>query len=215
MIGAPPPPRVPVPSAIVRRAKEGDVRAEDELVDHFHPGLLSHLTRRIHDREDARELANDVLMAVVQAVRADRVRDPARLAGFVYGIARNLVNNYLRARCAQPVPDQLEMEPAAEDVGERLDQLERLARVQAGLDGLRDLERRILLLTLEGLKPGQIADRLGLSGDVVRARKSRAMRKLAATLGLEPGARRPRARRWPSRHARAPAFRPRRPWRIR
>lgn len=217
MIGALPPPRAPVPSAIVRRAIDGDSFAEEELVNHFTRGLLSHLTRRLRDREAARELADDVLMAMVRALREGRLQDPERLAGFVYGTARNLVNNYLRTRCGRPQPEPLDPTLAVPDTGERLEQIERLARVRECLNDLGSLERQIMLLTIEGLKPGKIAAHLGLSGDVVRARKSRAMRKLAASLGLEPGVR--AAAQVSARTARIGVIggrdRRRRPWRIR
>jgi RNA polymerase sigma-70 factor, ECF subfamily len=178
-----PPPREPVASAIVRRAIDGDLSAEEELIGHFAPGLLAHLTRRLRDREAARELADDVLMAMVRAVREDRLRHPERLAGFVYATARNLANSYLRMLHGRPQVEPLETDIAAvDDDGERLEHHERLARVREGLDELRHLERQIVLMTLEGLKPATIAAQLGLSCDVVRARKSRAMRKLARSV---------------------------------
>jgi RNA polymerase sigma factor (sigma-70 family) len=210
-----PPPREPVPSAIVRRAIDGDSFAEEQLVDHFAPGLIAHLTRRLRDREAAREVADDVLMVMVRAVREDRLKHPERVAGFVYATARNLANNYLRTLQGRPQPEPLRPHLAVRDDGEGLEERERLALVQEGLDALRQGERQIVLLTIEGLKPGQIADRLGLSHDVVRARKSRAMRKLATSVGYVPRA---KAR------GKADSVRPppaatlekrRRPWRIR
>lgn len=217
MIGALPPPRAPVPSAIVRRAIDGDLCAEEELIHHFARGLLSHLTRRLRDREAARELADDVLVAMVRALREHRLHDPERLAGFVYATARNLTNNYLRTQQGRPHLEPLDPMLAMPDTGEQLEQLERLARVRAGLDGLAPLEREIVLMTIEGVKPGKIAAHLGLSGEVVRARKSRAMRKLATSLGLETSAR--SAARLSARAARIGAAgridRRRRPWRIR
>jgi RNA polymerase sigma factor (sigma-70 family) len=193
-----PPPRAQAPSAFVRSATRVDASAEDELVARFQAGLLGHLTRRLHDREAARELANDVLMAAVQAVREDRIKDPERLPGFVYGIARNLVNSYLRMRHAHPAGEPLQPDIAIEDPGSRLEQRERLALVRDGLESLQHMERQILMMTLDGLKPGTIASHLGLSSQVVRARKSRAVRKLEAHLGFPHG-----------------PPRPRRPWRIR
>ena len=123
-------------------------------------------------------------MAMVRAVREDRLKHPERLAGFVYATARNLANNYLRTRHGRPQPEPLSPNLAMPDSADWLDQRERLARVQEGLDALRQLERQIVLMTIEGLKPGTIAAQLGLSGDVVRARKSRAMRKLALSVGF-------------------------------
>jgi DNA-directed RNA polymerase specialized sigma24 family protein len=46
--------------------------------------------------------------------------------------------------------------------------------------GLDPTDKMILQLTLvEGLKPGKIAERLGMSSDVVRQRKIRATRRVA------------------------------------
>jgi len=51
------------------------------------------------------------------------------------------------------------------------------------LEQLELTDQRILLLTLvEGLKPGDIAQRLNLTSEVVRARKSRAVRKVTETI---------------------------------
>lgn len=213
MFGVPlPPPRLPVPSAIVRRAPSADARAEEELVERFHPGLLAHLTRRVRDREAARELANDVLMAVVQALRDGRIREPERLPGYVYGTARNLANNFLRMRRARPPGEPLDPDIAVVELGERAEDGERLARVRAALDLLRDTERQILLMTIEGLKPGTIASHLGVTSQVVRARKARAMRKLEAHVGRASSGCGPMARdaTFPSRVVPA-----RRPWAAR
>ena len=116
-----PPPREPVGSAIVRRAIDGDLFAEEQLIEHFAPGLLAHLTRRLRDREAAREVTDDVLMAMVRAVREDRLKHPERLAGFVYATARNLANNYLRVLHGRPRPEPLGADVAAEDHGDGLE----------------------------------------------------------------------------------------------
>ena len=66
-----------------------------------------------------------------------------------------------------------------ERVGLSAAQAERNAQVRSALGTLPAMDRRILLMTLvQGMKPGAIARRLSLSDDVVRARKSRAIRKV-------------------------------------
>ena len=56
---------------------------------------------------------------------------------------------------------------------------ERLELVERALDQLRPDDREILRMTLvDGLKSGEIADRLGLASEVVRKRKSRAVSRL-------------------------------------
>ena len=63
---------------------------------------------------------------------------------------------------------------------DHLEDLERGAVVQQTLAVLDPTDRTILLLTLiEGLKPTEIGARLGMSSEVVRTRKSRALKKTA------------------------------------
>jgi RNA polymerase sigma-70 factor (ECF subfamily) len=58
-------------------------------------------------------------------------------------------------------------------------EFERLNLVRQALTTLNAEDRKILSLTLvDGLKPGEIAQRLGLSSEVVRARKSRLVKKM-------------------------------------
>jgi RNA polymerase sigma factor (sigma-70 family) len=181
MIGGLPPSRVSDPAGLVSRVRAGDRAAEDELVALFHRSVLLHIRWRVGDPEASGELANDVLMAVIHAVRAGRVHDAARLPGFVRGITRNLANNWLRTRMARPVEEPLDPELAAFDPPERMEHQEEWTAVRLGLESLRHMERQIMLMTVvDGFKPAQIARYLGLTPQAVRARKSRAVRKLFA-----------------------------------
>jgi RNA polymerase sigma-70 factor (ECF subfamily) len=108
------------------------------------------------------------------------VRNPERLTAFVYGTARNVVNNHLRAgrqsRTEALPPDLVAatVSPADEfEAGRRRD------LVRRALARLSHTDRHVLVLTLvDGLKPGEIADRLGLTSEAVRTRKTRALKKI-------------------------------------
>ena len=178
-------PRETDPAALARRVQAGDRSAEDELVLLFEQGLAYFLRRRLRDIEAARELTNDVLMAMLRAVRECRLDDVDKLPAFVRGTARNLLNNHLRARFARPVEEPLDGEPISDDPSVGFERRERMARVAEAIARLGGTERRIVQMTIEqGLKPGEIARDLGLSPEVVRARKSRALRKLVASSRL-------------------------------
>lgn len=168
------------PESLPARIAAGDASAEAELARHFGPRVLLILSARLRDRETAREATNDVLMAVIAALRAGRLRDPLALAGFVHGTLQNVAKNRVRAFARRPRHEPLEAaEPHArvEDDGERRERVAQVGRLLLELD---ERDRRILELTLgEGLKPGEIAARLGLSAELVRLRKSRAVRRLA------------------------------------
>jgi RNA polymerase sigma factor (sigma-70 family) len=151
--------------------------AEQELVRLFADRVMFMALARTRDREAARDVAQDVMLAVFRAVRDGQLHESERLAAFVYGIARNLINNYLRTRTRlkeDPLDAALPLSPQADTAETE----ERLGLVRRALRTLDLTDRTILLLTLvEGLKPGEIALRLGLTPEVVRTRKSRALKR--------------------------------------
>jgi RNA polymerase sigma-70 factor (ECF subfamily) len=162
----------------------GDAAAEDHLAARFRPGLVVMLRFRTRDPEVAQELANDTLMAVIEALRAGKLREPDHLAAFVHGTARNLMNNHFRRQSATPKLEALEAHAARLPAADDRDQQERRGLVRRAIDELEGLDRRVLALTLiEDLKPGEIAARVGLSAEAVRMRKSRALRRVTERVG--------------------------------
>jgi RNA polymerase sigma-70 factor (ECF subfamily) len=166
-------------ASLAGRIRTGDSSAEEELVRLFGERVFLVAVVRTRDREAARDLTQEVLLAVLAALRNGHLREEERLSAYVYGTARNLVNNYLRQRSQQPALIPLDPDVAFVQPSFELENSERRSLVQSALARLDAGERRILLLTLvEGLKPGEIARRLGLNPMVVRARKSRALKKV-------------------------------------
>lgn len=164
---------------LVESIRRGDPSAEERLIVAFQRPVLCMLTARTRDPEASRDLAQDALIAALRAVREGRLREADRLAGFVAGTARQLALKYHRSRRRDPLPLEEAPEPAAAPPARDYEAAERAALVEQALERLEDGERRVVELTWrEGLEPREIADRLGLSGDVVRARKSRALKRI-------------------------------------
>src|SRR5262245_6369912 len=67
-------------AALAARVEDGDAAAEETLVVLFEPRIWTLLLARLRDREAARELLADVLLAVLQALRARKLREGERLA---------------------------------------------------------------------------------------------------------------------------------------
>jgi RNA polymerase sigma-70 factor (ECF subfamily) len=164
---------------LVDRIRQGDVSAESEFVRQFTHRVLVMATVRMRDREAARELVQDVLMAVIGALRKGQLQDSSKLVAFVHGTARNLINNWLRRESHRPKMESLPDDVA--DVGSAalMGDTERMRLVRQALERLGLKDRQILWMTLvEGRKPREIADALGLSSEVVRTRKLRAVRRV-------------------------------------
>ena len=165
---------------LVDRIRSGDGTAEEELVKFFSPRVFAMLMARTRDRETARDLLQDVLIAVLRSVRDGALRDSERLVPFVHGTARNLVNNYFRDKIREPRTEELSDDCAGFVRQDLLEAEEREQLVRQALCMVDATDRRIVLMTMvDGLKPGDIASQLGLSSDVVRQRKSRAIKKIA------------------------------------
>jgi RNA polymerase sigma-70 factor (ECF subfamily) len=164
---------------LAARLGRAEPEAEAELVARFRPGLVALFRVRTRDPEAAEELANDTLMAVFGAVRAGKLRENERLAGYVHGVARNLLNNFYRRRSSlppsEPIEDHAARLPAADDAPGR----ERRAVVERAVAELEPVDRQVLSFILgEGLTAAEIALRLGVSPEAVRMRKSRALRRV-------------------------------------
>ncbi len=164
---------------LVDRIRRGDASAEAELVRQCTHRVFVMATVRMRDREAAREVVQDVLMAVVGALRKGQLRDSSKLLAFVHGTARNLINNWLRRESHGPRLESLPED--VEDVGSAVlsEDAERMRLVRQALERLGLKDRRILWMTLvEGRKPAEIAAALGLTSEVVRARKLRGVKKV-------------------------------------
>jgi RNA polymerase sigma-70 factor, ECF subfamily len=167
-------------NTLAERVRNGEPSAEEELVRLFRDRIAFLARMRTHDASSAQDLTQDVLLAVVVALRDGHLREPDRLAAFVYGTARNVINNHFRARSRLPKEDPLDDRDHPTCVPDPLEDEDRNALIRRALTSLDTTDRQILLLTLvDGLKPGDIAGRLGLTPEVVRAHKSRALKKIA------------------------------------
>ena len=119
------------------------------------------------------------MMAVVTALRRGSVHDTARLGAFIHGTAINLIHGHVRARCRIPRGEPLQDEATAPDLAESCERDSDMLAIQTCVARLPRQDQQVLYLSLiEGLKPGEIAERLGLSAEVVRQQKSRALKRL-------------------------------------
>lgn len=173
---------------LAERVHAGDRAAEEEFARLFYPRVVAVLVCRTREPEAARDLAQETLLIALLALRGNTLRDFNKLAPFVLGIARNLASQHARTRVAQRTreselpPDFVNSVADAAQAANR-EREERESIVRAALEQIESSDRAILLMTLvDGLKPGVIARRMGISSEVVRTRKSRAIKRIAGRL---------------------------------
>jgi RNA polymerase sigma factor (sigma-70 family) len=164
---------------LVARIRSGDAAGEEELVRLYNRQVLLIATARTRDREAARDLAQEILMAVLQAVRAGKLREADKLSAFVQGTARNLINNYLRTRARRAECALDSASTASKDSVAEQEFQERRRLVQLELERFSLLDQKILLYSLvDGHSLAKVAERLEISHEAVRARKSRMIKKI-------------------------------------
>lgn len=78
------------PAELVAKAKAGERQAEEVLCERFAPAVRAFARRRLRGVDAIEEFTQDVLLLLVEAVRAGRVEQGERVGGFVLGICRNL-----------------------------------------------------------------------------------------------------------------------------
>ncbi len=172
----------------------------DDLAAAYERGarrLLVFFTRRTYDAQLAVDLVGETYARAFE-LRRRFDGDPAdadALGGWVFGIARNVLNEALRRGAAErramrragvqsPVLDGEELV--------RIEELAALGELRAAVsDALAGLavEQRdaVRLRVVEELDYAAVAGRLGISEQAARARVSRGLRALAAALdGLGP-----------------------------
>jgi len=164
---------------LVERIRAGDASAEEELVRAYQRGVIAIATARTHDREAARDIAQDVMIAVLKSLREGQLRDCSKLAGFIQGTARNLINNHLRRQTNRAEVELVPEDTPGADPVAQAESAERQRLIQIELRSFNTTDQQILLLSLvDGHSLAVVAQRLNLSHDAVRARKSRMVKKI-------------------------------------
>ncbi len=166
--------------ALWRRAARGDEEAFRRLVDWLLPRVRRFIYRLNGFQGDVDDLTQEVFVRMIESWK--RGKHQASGIAYTLGIAANLVRESRRRAASTPVRDGSfdELDPAAPDASNpsplsEAVQSEEIAQAQTWLRGLSPTLREVVVLSVyEGLKPGEIAEVLGLKSEAVRHRLFRA-----------------------------------------
>ena len=167
---------------LVARIRYGDREAERVVLQEYQRAILRIATVRTRDPEMAKDLCQEILIAVLKALRAGGLREQEKLSAFIHGVARNVINNYFRSRARRAEEELSDVEeklagPA--DAAERFENEERRLLFRRELNRCSMTDQKILLLSLvDGMALTEVAEEMGISYEAVRTRKSRAVRRL-------------------------------------
>ena len=170
---------------VIRRAKELDAAAFDEIVDAYAGRLYGFFHRMLGRREEAEDLVQEVFIRVVKSI--PEYREAGRFEAWLFRIAGNLVRDRLRRATAgdavNVVDPQTEINDhprgSAKGVGDGLERREDINRLQPLLARLPSVEREAVLLRHYGeLSFAEIAEYTAAPLGTVLARVHRGLAKL-------------------------------------
>ena len=87
-----------IAESLVRRIQAGDAQAEEDLVKRYSSGLLSLLRYRSNDPVLSDDLHQETLLLVIGKIREHKIGEPAKLAGYIRRVSRNLMIGAYRKR---------------------------------------------------------------------------------------------------------------------
>jgi RNA polymerase sigma-70 factor (ECF subfamily) len=170
---------------LARAVIEGaDQTAEAALVSRFVRRVFLYGMRHLRDEAQAEDLAQEVMTAVIERLRAGTVREPDRIGSFILGTARWMTHDtQRRQRRARELASAASREYS--DVVEPVEpqSIERLAEA---LEALSERERAIVVLSFRDDQTApEIGEAFGLRPGHVRVIRHRAISRLATFMGVD------------------------------
>jgi RNA polymerase sigma-70 factor, ECF subfamily len=184
---------------LIERLRHGDEEAMRELAEQYGSRIYQLAFRYMKSREDAEEVAQDVLLKVYR--KAAAFRGESALSSWIYRITFNTAMSRLRgsrlARAAEKERDRLLAADAGQDrprerkeavdpglrPDDRVVQGELRRMMTTAIDGLPEIYRApVMLRDLDGLTTEEAGRRLKLKGQTLKSRLHRGRLLLRARL---------------------------------
>ncbi len=178
---------------LVERAREGDTRAFDALVEKYTPklyGLVYHMTS---NREDTNDILQDVFAKAYRALK--RFRGKSSFYTWIYSIATNMTLNFLKKRNRRRTMSLDDVDLAIENDREFIEVTSKSDPVREA--NISELQQRlnmamqklsvdhrtvVTMFDIQAMPHAEIAKILGISEGTVRSRLFYAHRQLQAYL---------------------------------
>jgi RNA polymerase sigma-70 factor (ECF subfamily) len=169
-----------IPPPVVEAARNGDAGALAQICERLYPRIYRYLSYKVDDLRDAEDLAGEVFVRMLGAIREQK----GNIEAWLFRIAGNVLTDHYRKRAVRSGEVELTEELAGESdpaaAAERKLDGERLRRV---LKALTEEQRETVLLRfVMGYDHDEVAAMMGRSAGAVRALQFRALAALRDSL---------------------------------
>ncbi len=179
---------------LLEAIRAGEESAFSVLYDRYVQRVYHFAYARVHNRADAEEAVQETFTAVYRSV--DAYRGQSSLLSWIYGIAKNTVNNHIRrARVQEQRVERAELdlvrdaESALESFTpeDRLDLRRCAEAIDVALSSVTAWQAEVFVLRhFEDLPIQEIADRMHRSNDAIRSSLYRVKRLVVQAVDPEP-----------------------------
>lgn len=169
---------------LIRNIRDGDSRAEEELVRLFSARVRAVARRMVRDDDSADDIHQEVFLALLKRLRRSDLADPAAIFGFIVRIAQRKVFALRAARRRRAEQQELPDTLRTEDVLLRVLARERLHQTLSAMSCLREERDREVLFRLYVAEENRahVQNALGLSAEHLSRVAYRARRRLRSLL---------------------------------
>lgn len=163
------------------RCQLGEPGAIDDLVARWHGPLWRYVRRVSGNDEAAADLVQDVWLRIIRNIV--RLREPASLRAWLFGIARRALMDRMRDKYAAPMMVETDLTAVADDADVDSELDDDRAQLHEELAKLPMVDREVLsLFYLKELSLLEIAQILDIPPGTVKSRLFKARRVLRARL---------------------------------
>lgn len=171
---------------LVIKARDGNRLAFEQLIDRFQGEIHRMIYYRIRARMDTEDLTQDVFIRAYRSI--SRIREPGKFRSWLFTIAVNRVNDYLRKKKVRSIfkssDEDTSIQPAATDGQDPPEALEQILKedfwrhIGRIAKKLSKMEREVFMLRfLDNLNIDEIARILKKSDSTVKTHLYRALAK--------------------------------------
>ena len=156
-----------------------------QLYRRHYDAVFRYCVHRLFERQAAEDVTSDVFLKAVENIHRFKGNEQ-QFRNWLYRIATNAVNNYLRKTARRNRLLKVAREQANSQVADCVESADKLALLKEAVFALKPRYQTIITLRFfENLKLTEIAEVLGSSPGTVRSQLARALAKLRKNLATD------------------------------